>query len=50
MALLNAVPPDPPQLPEINPEDTEAKENFPHDDEWPVRPRRPPTTSSLFYM
>ena len=33
MALLDTAPPDPPQLPEINPEVMEAKEDFPHDDE-----------------
>ena len=33
MALLDAAPLDPPQLPEISPEVTEAKEDFPHDDE-----------------
>ena len=33
MALLDAVPPDPPRLPEINPEVTKAKEDFPRDDE-----------------
>ena len=33
MALLDAVPPDPPRLPKINPEVTKAKEDFPHNDE-----------------
>ena len=31
MALLDAAPPDPPQLPEISPEVAEAMEDFPHD-------------------
>ena len=33
MALLDATPPNPPRLPEVSPEVTEATEDFPHDDE-----------------
>ena len=33
MALLDAAPSDPPQLPEVSPEIAEAMEYFPHDNE-----------------
>ena len=47
MVLLDVAPSDSPRLLEVSPEITE---DFPQDDEWPVRPCRPSTTSFLFYM